>query len=67
MGLAGRVISELNAPDISNVSVQHTPSESPLHFPVHAERAWIALTFRGSPAGGVTARSGDLDAVGVGR
>ena len=37
---------------------------SSLHFLLHAGRAWVAWAFRGSPVGGATGRSGDLDAVG---
>jgi len=40
-------------------------SEPPLHFLIYAESAWVPWTSRGSPVGGTTAWSGDLDAVGV--
>jgi hypothetical protein len=37
---------------------------SPLHFLLHTGRAWVVWTLIGSPVGGVTDRSGDLDSVG---
>jgi hypothetical protein len=35
-----------------------------IHFLLHVGREWVAWVFRGSPVGGATDRSGDLDAVG---
>ncbi len=41
-----------------------TQGGSPLRFLLHVGRVWVAWVFRGSPVGGATGRSDDLDEFG---